>query len=330
MMTCHSRVIVAAAAIVLAIMFSTMTGVSQTPRSTPAGLDETSVTLAQIVARQRENYARLRSARGEVIWREDDYAVALPSRKAPLRVVDFAFEGDRSVLFIVPWDGVSPIPKRGSGFDWTKMMAGCLVEGDWVSMLTMPRGARQPEVRMTLYNPAVHDKNPLVSFHPSLLGDERVGLAELLSVAGQMTTRPLVRQSLLNGELRLRVDFANPAAPGEFIYYIVNPQKGCLAEDIGRYSGGRLTERAQIIIGKTKDGVWIPARRNKTICDTKGRPLHGESWYYRSLDANQKMGSMELSLLYFHLPEGTRIYGAPSKKDADSTGTKPAQPDLAP
>lgn len=294
---------------------------------------ETSVTLPQIVARQTENFRKIINAKGEVIWREDMYTTGTSA--PPLRVISFAFEGNRSVNLIIPWDGVSPLPRRGEKLDWSKVLSAALVEGDIVRVVSLKRGANSPVTETVPFNPAVHERNPLIAFHPAMLGDDRVGLADLASAAARMTARPLVAEIGSGERTRIRVAFTNPSSPGDILYYIINPQKGWLAEDIGRLSGGRYLFRSRIVIGNTSDGVWIPARRMKEEFSADGKLLRREIWQYNSLSVNSGVARRELSMDFFHLPAEslptTMQTNSPSETPAaGSRSRKPAKGTLAP
>ncbi|MBX7245798.1 MAG: hypothetical protein K1X53_09875 [Candidatus Sumerlaeaceae bacterium] len=268
------------------------------------------MTLAQIVQRQDENYRRIKSASGDVFWREENYGTT-QTAIAPVRALFFAFEDDRSVNLIVPHKLDAPFPRREPPKDWRKALSAVLVDGEAVYSISQKAGAVKPVVSVAPFNPAVHQNNPLVAFHPRLLGDERVRLGDLLALSSQMPTRPRVTQFQKQNELLLRVDFANTSSPGEMLTYIINPNKGYLPQEIARVSGGRIVARTLIIIGKTKDGTWVPARREKTTYDATGKPLTFESWYYWSLAVNEPLGRQEVSMLFFHLPPDVAIPGVP-------------------
>jgi hypothetical protein len=309
------RAALAAAALLLAPLGATAQP-RPAPTPNPAPYRATSVTLAQVVQRQEENYARMRTGKGAVAWTEATLTSATGQWKTATRAVTFAFDTSGSVLLIVSWDPREPFPKWDMRSDWSRVLAAALVEGERVFNISVPRGAKLPEARIVPFNPAVHENNPLVAFHPRLLGDEKVRLRDLLAASPRLPVRPALYEYDTPDGLRLRIDFYNPSDAREFVYYVVNPQKGYLAEEIGQISGRQHLFRTRILIGNTPDGTFIPARREKTAFDDRGNPVAAESWYYDAFAINQPLGRMEISLGYFHLPKEARIRGLPVRTNA--------------
>lgn len=291
-----------------AICFIVAVASAQTPAVRPtAAVNQSSVTVQQIVARQQETYKRIRSAEGEVIWRTEDFTKNPTSATQETRVIFFALEAGKSVNLVVTADEALNFPRRREARDWTKVISAAFVEGETVQMITVPRGSAAPEVRPTAFNPAIHENNPLISFHPRMLGDERVRLSDLAAVIPQMKNRPLVTNVTRSGKALLRLDFVSADKPGEFLYYLIRPDQGYLAEEIGKVSAGRYVFRTQVTNGQTKDGTWIPAKRDRVQFDATGRITVRENWYYRSMTVNEQLPRRMLSLNFFLLPGNAKV-----------------------
>jgi hypothetical protein len=298
-----------------------------------AAVRESSITLQQIVARQEQHYKTIRSAQGVVVWQERRLSADAPLSNGPARrVIHFEFEGDRSVTLVLPWEAAQVYSANQGAVDWRNVLSAAYVHDDQVDMIRNAgtTSSTQVEVRAVPYNPAVHDNNPLVAFHPRQLGDERVPLRELAAAAGKMPTRPLVTEVTQGGKVLLRIDFTNASTPGEEIYYIIDPNRGYLPVEIGRISQGKVVSRSVIVIGNTPDKTWIPARRTTTKYDLNGRALTEESWYYDYLAVNEKLAPRTLSLLYFKMPQGTNIIPLPGAKLGAATATPVPTPTASP
>lgn len=289
---------------------------------------ETSVTLAQIVARQIGNYQRIRTARGQVVWREEVYTSSTTA--PPLRVIQFAFDTTGSVNLVLAWDGKSRLPRQKEKPDWSRVLAAFLVEGDNVYQIQPPAKDRAPSISWTPFNPDVHGRNPLVRFHPALLGDETIALSDLARMQEQMRARISVAEIGNRVDPRIRVSFTNPERPSELLYYLINPQKGWLPEFIARYSGNRCLFQTSILIGKTPNGVWIPSRRTKVEYNLNGDVSRREEWYFLDLSVNERLPSQQISFAYFHLPPEAfpqRVQtNAPSSEMKASPSTNRALP----
>lgn len=286
------------------------------------------MTVAQIVERQRESYARIRNAVGEAVWREERLTTGGAMERVS-RVVFFALEGDDSVTLIQAWNEVPPLPSRSAPLNWREVLAAALVVSDTVYMIGLPEGGTSPTVMALPYNPAVHENNPLVAFHPRILGDERVRLSMLNAAAGDMARPPRVTEFTANGYALLRIEFSNPAHPRDLIYYIVNPARGYLTEEIGVIKNGRQRVRTQIVVGHTKDGTWVPARRHRQEFDQNGRLVSRETWYYWSLAVNEGIPRRALTFDVFHLPPDVAILrpGRPAlPADRATTPPSPSTP----
>jgi hypothetical protein len=257
------------------------------------------VTLAQIVARQRATLAQIHTARGVAVWREDSYST---SSAPPLRLVHFAYTTTGSVNLVVAWDGRSPVGLGREKPDWQKVLAAYLVRDDVVYAVRPAPKSRGGWITGTPFNPAVHERNPIVAFHVDQLADEPVTLADLYATQSAMATQPAIEVVRSGNEEKFVITFTNPAAPGEQLRYLVNPQKGYLNEYIGRYSGGRKIFETSIVVGSTPQGQWIPARRTKYEYAADGRLVRRSEWYFHSLQVNCSVGPEEIGFGYFHLP----------------------------
>lgn len=290
---------------------------------------QTSITLAQIVDRQQRNHARIRSAEGQVIWVEQKAAITTHSLHVPpSRVILFAFQGDRSVNLVLPYDPNRPAPASNERIDWTHVLAAYFINADSVHQITLQPGARLPSISTTAFNPAVHESNPLVAFHPRMLADEPIGLRELLNLVPQMHNKPRVTELNRGGRTLLRVDFYNESARGEAVSYLIAPDKGYLPEEITRMSGGKMFARTVITPGQTKDGTWIAARRERAEYDTAGRTIERQSWSYRYLAVNEPLAPRLLTFEFFHLPEGVRrpVVSPPTPSSTAPPAAPPATP----
>ena len=290
--------------------------------STAPRLRETSVTLAQIVARQDENFARMRSARGGVVWREDTLDTTAARWMTNTRAVSFAFETTRSVNVVMRHADGQRFPTFSSQ-SWKNVIAAAHIAGDSVYTAVPEAGAQLPSLRNVAFNPAIHANNPLVAFHPRMLGDERVSLRDLLTAQARLPARPRVFEMDTADGPRLVVDVA-PEGARDRLYYLINPRKGWLAEEIGRVVDGRYAFRTQVLIGHTSDGIWIPARRERMVFNAAGQPVVREAWYYDSLESNPRMKPLELTLAFFQLPPDTVVRSVRQPPRTDANPPPPA------
>jgi|GEM_PF-2401453 hypothetical protein len=280
-------------------------------------LRETSVTLAQIVERQDANFARMKSARGGVVWRKDTLDTATQRWVPSSMAVLFSFETTRSVNVVLRHVDGRPFPLWENSA-WKDVVAAAHVSGDEVYTASQPEGASRPEVELTPFNPAVHENNPLIAFTPRMLGEERITLRQLLEAQDKFPTRPTVSRIETTQGPRLVIEFL--PGDGSKMYYLINPEKGWLAEEIGRTVDKRHLFRTRMLIGKTGDGIWIPAKRERFTYDNENRAWLREFWYYDLLESNVEMRPLELTLAFFRLPMSTVI-----KPIKPATG-KPAAP----
>lgn len=275
---------------------------AQTGRGTASsGLRETSVTLAQIVSRQRATLSQIRTARGVAVWKEVLHTTT--SQPAPpLRLIHFAYCSTASVNLIIAWDGQSPVGQLREKPDWNRVLAAFMVMDDKVYTIKPNASRKQGWISVAPYNPAVHERNPLVSFRIDQLADEPVTLSDLLATQNSMAVPPKVfAETSASGE-KLWVVFSNPNLPGEELRYLINPSKGYLAEYVGRFSHQRKVHESFLNIGKTKQGLWIPARRRSFHYTTDGQLAYSSDWYFHSVEVNTALAPYELSFAYFHLP----------------------------
>jgi hypothetical protein len=264
-------------------------------------MQSTTITLAQVVARQRETLDQIHSARGVAVWREDNYTTRT-SQVPPLRLVHFAYSSTASVNLILPWDGKTPVGHLREKPEWDKVLAAYLVRDDLVYAIKPAPKNPNGWVKRTPYNPAVHERNPIVSFRIEQLADEPVTLADLYATQKAMEAPPQIVPTKEKDGPRLWVLFSNPGAPSESLRYLINPSKGYLAEYIGRFSGGRKIFETMIVLGKAGNQIWIPAHRIKYEYAADGSLARRSEWYFDSLQINQPLAPYELSFVYFHLP----------------------------
>lgn len=271
--------------------------VSKTPPS--AQYRETSITLAQIVARQQATLRQIKNAEGAVVWRENIFTTA--SAAPPLRVIHFAYTTTASVSLTLPWDGKSPIGRSRENADWSKVLAAFLIRDDSVYSIDAKKKSPKGWITEVPYNPAVHEKNPIVSFRISLLADEQVSLLDLYQTLSSMKNKPSIWSFGYGDEERLVVRFTNDELPNEELVYVINPQKGYLNEYIVRDSKGKKLFETYITIGKA-NGIWVPARRIHYEYSRDGRLLRSSEWYFHSLLVNEKLAPNTFTFSYFHLP----------------------------
>ena len=275
-------------------------------------LQETSLTLQQVVARQEAHYNTIKMAEGTVVWQDRRLSNDAPVSSAPpTRVIHFAFAGGRAVTLVLPWDEAQSYALNQGKLNWSRVLSAALVTTDTVSVISMPTSGTLPEVHEVPFNPAVHDNNPLVAFHLRQVGDERIPLRELAAASARMPTKPRMSEFTQNGKLLIRIDFTNANSPDEDLYYIIDPIRGYIPMEIGHLSKGKYLSRSLIVIGQTADKTWIPARRTTTHWSAEGKQLTEESWYYEHLSVNEKLPPQTLSLLHFNLPSGTKVYPLP-------------------
>ncbi len=299
---------------------------AQPPPPVPRAARATSVTLSQIVARQEENFARIRNARGQVSWTEQRTGGHSSGSAQASAVIFFAIEENRSVNLVLPAGEAAVYAQNQGQINWPRVLSAVAIEDGAVQTIIQPAGTATPQVRVTAFNPAVHGSNPLISFHPRMLGEERIRLSELAAAAPRMTTPPQVSEVSYDRRPALRIDFVNPAAPGEAAHYIVDPAKGYLPLEIRRISGGHLVNRVQIVIGNTKDGTWIPARRERLTFNQAGRTIERESWHYDFLAVNEGLSRKGATLAFFQLPPATKVIKDGQASPGSSTaGVQSAQ-----
>lgn len=274
---------------------------SQIAASAPSGWAATSVTLAQIVSRQRATIGQIRSARGVAVWNEVNYTTTTQS-VSPLRLVYFAYATTASVNMVVAWNGRTPVGQGREKPDWSRVLAAFLIRDDTVFSIRPNTATKQGWITSTPYNPGVHERNPIVSFRLEQLCDEPVTLSDLYATQSGMASPARVYVGRDGGDEKLWVVFTNPHTPGEELLYRVNPQKGYLTEYICRRSRNRRYFETWVVIGKTGNGFWIPSRRVKYEYTMDGRVARASEWYLHSVEVNVPLAPHELSFAYFHLP----------------------------
>lgn len=267
------------------------------------------MTLGQIVQRQREAYALLERCTGEVGWQDERLGPAGEIVSRDARGIYFARDGETAITLIQPWDERPPFPPRGREIMWERVISAALVTSDTVFTVRADEGSSVPVVTGLPFNPAVHERNPLVAFHPRVLGDERVGLGDFLEMSGRLAQQPRVYEMVVNNAPVLRIDFTNPEEKDSLVYYYLNPAKGYLAEEIGVMRAGRMRVRMQIIVGQTPDKYWIPARTLRTEFGEDGRPTRRETWYYWSFANSENLPRRAFTLDALGLSKGAKYEG---------------------
>jgi len=271
---------------------------------------ESSVTVQQIVARQEDHYAKIRICRGTAVYTTTQFDAAGQPAKSDTQVIYFAYEGPRSVNLVFNKRGADLYKTNQGQIPWKDVVAAFHVTGDTVYEIRPPAatsGTTMPQVMAMPFNPAVHENNPLVRFHPRQVADEQIPLRELARAIPGMAQRPKVYDVTRDGKPYLKIEFANANTPGELLDYIIDPNRGYLPVEITRTSGGKLVSKSVITIGHTPDGTWIPARRERTVFGQNGRPASKQSWYYEYFAINGELAPKMLSLMFFNLPLSTPV-----------------------
>jgi hypothetical protein len=291
--------------------------------ATPA-VRETSLTLQQVVSRQEAHYRTIKTAQGTLVWQEKSSGNVGTSDVPPVRYIYFAREGERSVTLVLPAEEAANYAAQQSHLNWKNVLSGSLVAEDSVAMINRATTDTVPEVRVVPFNPAVHENNPLVAFHPRMVGDETVPLRELAAASVKMPTKPRLFEFTQGGHLMIRIDFINANTPDELLYYIVDTARGYIPVEIGRTSKGRYLSRSTIVIGQTPDKTWIPAKRTTVRFNANGGVAGQEDWFYEYLSVNEKLPPHTISLLFFKLPDGTRVQQLAASKPTARPNATPA------
>ena len=301
------------------------------PAYTPlsAASNQSSLTVQQIVARQEDHFARIKNAQGIVVHSEVRFNAQRQELPALNQYIFFAYEGSRSVTLTMP-EKAAQVYKGSQGqIPWGDITSACHVTGDTVYTIRKPEGNEKvPSVVATAFNPAIHENNPLVSFHPRQISDEQMPLRDLARAIPEMAQRPMVSDITKDGKPMIRIDFTNPKTPAEQLYYIIDPARGYLPVEIARLSSARPISLSSIIIGNTPDGTWIPARRERLMYDKAGKLVSRQNWHYEYLAVNQGLAPKTLTLMYFNLPLDTKVevVGAKSGLKNGATPASTAHP----
>ncbi len=289
--------------------------------ATPSADRESSLTVQQIVARQEDHFARLQNARGTAVHSEVRYNEQGQPQPATEQYIFFAYNSGNSVTLAMPKQAAQLYKGSQGQVPWQHVTSAFLITGDTVySIRKSERGTSVPTVLATPFNPAVHENNPLVSFHPRQISDEQIPLRDLVRAIPQMNQRPKVYDITRDGKPMLKVEFANPQTPSESLHYIIDPARGYLPVEIARTSNGRAVSLSRIVIGHTPDGIWIPARRERVIYNAQGKQASRQNWHFDFFSANQDLPPKIFSLMYFNLPLTT-----PVTKVGDGGAARPAQ-----
>ena len=283
-----------------------------TPLRSPAPtMDrESSVTVQQIVARQEDQFKRMQTAQGTAVHTETRYDAQGRPETPSTQYVFFAYAGNRSVTLALPQAAAQMYKSSQGQIAWNDVISACHVVGDTVYVIGKAKrdsSSTGPVVMAVEFNPAVHENNPLVRFHPRQISDEQAPLRELASAIPNMASRPKVYDIQRDGKQLLRIDFANDKLPGERLSYVIDPNRGYLPVEITRVSKDKPVSVSKITIGNTPDGTWIPARRDRTLYGASGQVVSRQSWHYEYFAINQKLPPKMLSLMYFNLPLSTPV-----------------------
>jgi hypothetical protein len=291
---------------------------------------QSSLTVQQIVARQEAHFGAIKNSQGIAVHSESKLNAQGQPTQTDTQYIYFAFAGDKSVTLAMPEAAAKVYGMSQGQVPWPQITAATLIDGDTVYSIHKPaasgntRATTGPTVIAVPYNPAVHENNPLVAFHPRQVGDEQLPLRELARAIPEMTQRPVVTDVAVNGRPLLQIDFANPGTPGEQLYYLIDPNRGYLPVKISRMSNGRPISVSDILLAPTPEGYWMPARRERVTYDAAGKPATRQSWHYEFVAVNKGLAPMALTLMYFNLPMTTQVKVVEPLKTGNPQGGNPA------
>lgn len=273
---------------------------------------ESSITVQQIVARQEEDLNKIRNAQGTAVHAETRYHENGQAQPPTTQYLFFAYEGDRSVTLTMPQQAAQIYKSNQGQIPWKSVLSAFHVTGDAVYTIRQPEASASttstlPRVFAMPFNPAVHENNPLVRFHPRQISDEQMPLRDLARAIPGMVERPKVYDIVRDGKPFLKVDFANSKTPGDRLIYIIDPSRGYLPVEITHIRNSKPISKSQIIIGNTPGGNWIPARRERLTYNAAGKLASRQSWHYDYLAVNQNLAPKTLSLMYFNLSPATPV-----------------------
>lgn len=299
----------------------------------PANADAaSSLTVQQIVARQEAHYAQIQNMQGIVVHADSMLTTAGTWSPQERQKIHFAAAGEKSVTLAMPEVADRYYTASHGQIPWNQITAATLIQGDTVFTIQKPQSATstQPQVLAVQYNPAVHENNPLVAFHPRQVGDEQMPLRELARAIPQMARRPVVSEIVVEKRRLLRIDFSNPQKPGEHLYYIIDPEHGYLPVQISRVSNGKPISVSNILLAPTPQGYWLPARRERVTFNAAGQAVTKQNWHYEYVTINQGLAPMALTLMYFGLPLTSKVTVVQPPPAAGSGAAKPAPKGTSP
>lgn len=292
---------------------------TSTPTSTPApppanSERPTSITVEQIVARQEAHYNLIKNIQGIAVHSETKYTPGGQPQTPESQTIYFAFEGDKSVTLAMPQAAARAYGQMQGEIPWEHVTAATLIHGDTVFNIRKSSDPNTtiPTVMAVPYNPAVHDNNPILNFHPRQIADEQLPLRELARGIPAMAQRPVVSEIIVNNRQLLRIDFANAARPGEHLYYLIDPHRGYLPVQISRVSNNKPLSVSNILLAPTPEGYWMPARRERITYTPDNQPATRQTWHYDHVAVNKGLAPMALTLMYFNLAQDTKVTVVPA------------------
>ncbi len=273
----------------------------------------TSITVEQIVARQEAHYNLINNIQGIAVHSESKYTPDRQPQNPESQTIYFAFEGDKSVTLAMPQPAARAYGQMQGQIPWEHVTAATLIHGDTVFNIrkSSDPNTTVPTVMAVPYNPAVHDNNPILNFHPRQVADEQLPLRELARGIPAMAQRPVVSEIIVNNRQLLRIDFANSAQPGEHLYYLIDPHRGYLPVQISRVSNNKPISVSNILLAPTPEGYWMPARRERITYTSNNQPATRQTWHYDHVAINKGLAPMALTFMYFNLAQDTKVTVVP-------------------
>ena len=291
-------------------------------------VEQTSLTLAEIVSEQNKNYDMMHNGRGDVVGSILDLSTT--QTKEMRIVVFFTFDGQDSITMCQPWDFGTVIPDRwNKQTDWSRSSISIISNGNLTYNLPVKKNSTdKPELKTVTVNSKIKEANKFsLRFHPKLLGDMLPSLNELFrNECGCLITKQVEsdkRETIV-------VDFSASDKSFSGLRFVLDPQKAYLAESIIEYRNGMVSKSAKITIGQLPNKLFIPAKMECYVFDENQKAILNENWYYRFIEIDKGVPALELSGITTGLVELDSIVDTKSQGVRDTTGKNPKIPTTAP
>ena len=246
----------------------------------------TTLSIGTVLREQAITYSKIQKARGDLVC----LAETLTSPSEVQRyTLFFALDQTQNVTMSVPWELKSPAPERwNKPVSWKNVLAG-ITTSETISFTSDPEHstATPPELKTEPYQQKAHGTNPFIHFHPKLLGDFRQRLEDRSSSQTAIISPVPERSDLINA------DFMDDNSKTG-IRYVLNIKKGYLPVKIIEFRGDSILRMAEIVIGES-NSCNLPSKMHCVIFDKDNNPVYQEHWYYKMLEINKKIPSLELT-----------------------------------